>query len=58
MLGSTVAQAAAPARQASKTSDSEALAGTGLGLVIAGLVALGVILVISNDDEKSAPTSP
>ncbi|MXO58062.1 hypothetical protein GRI89_00690 [Altererythrobacter salegens] len=58
LLGSTVAQAAAPARQSSEISDSEAFAGTGFGWVIAALIAIGIILVIAGDDSTDAPTSP
>jgi hypothetical protein len=58
LLGSTVAQAAAPARQSSDVSDSEAFAGTGFGWVIAALIAVGIILVISSDGSSDAPTSP
>ena len=59
LLGSTMAQAAdAPARESSSVSDSEGLAGGGFGFVIAGLVALGIILVISDDNGNNAPASP
>ena len=59
LLGSTMAQAAdAPARESSSVSDSEGLASGGFGFVIAGLVALGIILVISDDNGNNAPASP
>ncbi len=46
-----------PVRQAAVVAENEGLVGSGLGFIIAALVAAGVVYVIVDDDEDE-PQSP
>ena len=54
--------AAPAAAQASRTAapvgDSEALAGTTIAWIMAAIMVVGAILILTEDDEDDAPTSP